>query len=237
MRPIGFSTGALTFGQTAEALELLSRTNATAVELSALREQEFHPLLDSIGQYDLRKYRFVSLHLPSSIHPPFERDILSRLNEVPAEWPLIVHPNIISDWAAWGALGPRLCVENMDKRKPIGQTAQGLSYLFEKAPDASFCFDIGHAHQVDPTMGEAVLILERYTGRLRQIHVSEVNSQSRHDPISLDASLAFSSISELLPPEIPVIIESVVPHDDIESEMRMARTVLDGAISMQLTGD
>ena len=91
----------------------------------------------------------------------------------------------------WACLGDCLCIENMDKRKPIGQTATDLARFFDLLPNASLCFDIGHARQIDPTMSEAWAILQRFRNRIKQLHVSEVNTQSKHDPISLESILAF----------------------------------------------
>ena len=148
------------------------------------------------------------MHLPSSVQPEFEAVILKLVDRLPPEWPLVTHPNIISDWSKWKGLGNRVCIENMDKRKSIGQTAADLRRIFDRLPEATFCFDIGHAHQIDPTMGEAVLILEEFLERLVQLHVSEVNSESKHDPISLEAATAFAIVSTLIPENVPAILES-----------------------------
>src|SRR5260370_9228481 len=96
----------------------------------------------------------------------------------------------------------------MDKRKPVGQTAKYLTRIFEMLPNASLCFDIGHARQVDPTMSEAWAILQLFRNRIKQLHVSEVNTQSKHDPISLESILAFQKVSHLLPADVPIILES-----------------------------
>ena len=68
---------------------------------------------------------------------------------------------------AWAQFGARLGIENMDKRKPIGHTAADLTRIFDVLPSASFCFDIGHARQVDPTMSEATAILQVCRARLK----------------------------------------------------------------------
>lgn len=44
----------------------------------------------------------------------------------------------------------------MDKRKRIGCTAMQLRRFFDELPEATFCFDMGHARQVDPTMHETL---------------------------------------------------------------------------------
>jgi hypothetical protein len=71
---------------------------------------------------------------------------------------MIVHPDAMHIPAKWARFGDLLCIENMDKRKPIGQTVTDLADIFEALPRASLCFDIGHARQVDPTMSDAAAI-------------------------------------------------------------------------------
>jgi aryl-phospho-beta-D-glucosidase BglC (GH1 family) len=58
-----------------------------------------------------------------------------------------------------------------------------------------FCFDIGHARQVDSTMTKAYFILKTFGSRLRQAHVTEVSTRSKHDPLSLASILAFREVA------------------------------------------
>src|SRR5205807_3488982 len=103
--------------------------------------------------------------------------------------------------AEWNRFGELVYVENMDIRKPIGQTAADLASIFAELPRACLCFDIGHARQVDPTMSEAAQILLQFKARLRQLHISDVNAQSKHDPLSLEAVMAFRRVASLIPAE------------------------------------
>ena len=237
MRPLGFSTGALAYGDFRSALRILASTNATSVELSALRQSELEPLVSALGELRLDQYSHISVHLPSSVQPEFEAVILKLVDRFPPEWPLVTHPNIISHWSGWKALGNRVCIENMDKRKPIGQTAKNLAEIFETVPDASLCFDIGHARQVDPTMSEASAILHRFRDRIRQLHVSEVNTQSKHDPLSFESILAFHKVSHLVPTDVPVILESKVEESEINGEIQSALNALSVDNLLALTGD
>jgi len=111
------------------------------------------------------------------------------------EWEL--QPLLV--FSLWREFGDLLCVENMDKRKPIGRTARELDRIFTQLPGASLCFDIGHARQCDPTMTEAYLILREFGSKLRQIHVSEVNTASKHDPLSYASIMAFQDVAHLIP--------------------------------------
>lgn len=62
---------------------------------------------------------------------------------------------MISNFDQWRTLGDRLCIENMDKRKTTGRTADELAVFFAGLTEATLSFDIGHARQIDPTMCEA----------------------------------------------------------------------------------
>lgn len=238
MRTIGFSTGALARGDFRQALRMVEGKGLSAIELSALRQDELQPLVDQIKTLELSSFKYISFHAPSSMEREFEPQALRLLERVAAiGWPIIVHPDAMYQPKEWARLGGRLCLENMDKRKPIGQTADHLAQFFEILPDASLCFDIGHARQVDPTMGEASAILSRFAGRIQQLHVSEVNSQSRHDRLSFESVLAFQRVSNLLPADVPVILESRVEEREIEEEMKRASEALAPNGQLAIAGD
>jgi hypothetical protein len=153
MQPLGYSTGALALSDYRKALEMLSDQPVTAIELSAIRKGELIPLLRSLDDLDLSKLDYVSIHAPSEFSRQEEGWIFQELYESRHRgWPIIVHPDTLHDHSLWEKLGNLLCIENMDKRKPAGRTVQELNTLFEAFPRASFCFDIGHARQVDTSM-------------------------------------------------------------------------------------
>lgn len=231
-RRIGFSTGALAFGDFRRGLELVRRYNLPVVELSALRDAELVPLLDSLDGLDLSPYEYVSVHAPSRWSSVSEANAARLLRGLlPRQWPIIVHPDAIEDDSAWDGFGEWLCVENMDKRKPIGRTADELGRVFDRFPDASLCFDIGHARQVDPTMSQAATILRCHGNRLRQVHLSEVNSRSGHDPISYTAMRAFRKVAHLIPEDVPVVLEAVVAERDITAQLLIAGEALRSLLS------
>ena len=238
MRCIGFSTGALARDDFRGALQMLTGKNVSAVELSALRQDELVPLVEQLDQLDLSPFKYVSFHAPSAMEQSFEPLALELLLQVAArKWPIIVHPNAMYNPSEWRRLGNCLCIENMDKRKPVGQTAKDLTAIFETVPDATLCFDIGHARQVDPTMSEASAILHRFRDRIRQLHVSEVNTQSKHDPLSFESILAFHKVSHLVPVDVPVILESKVEESEINGEIQTALNALSVDNALALTGD
>jgi hypothetical protein len=238
MRLIGFSTGALSRGDFRAALRVLLQAHVYAVELSALRQNELIPLINDLNGLDLREFRYTAFHAPSVMDREFETVAIDALHEVALRgWPIIIHPDAMHDPSRWENFGDLLCIENMDKRKPIGETAASLSEIFKFLPHASLCFDIGHARQVDPTMSEAAAILQCHKGRLRQVHISEVNSQSKHDPISYESILAFQRVAHLIPEAVHVIVESRVSEDHVDEEIQIARKALSFENVLPLAGD
>jgi hypothetical protein len=227
MRNIGFSTGAVGFGDFHKALELLAPSKLASVELSALRMSEVETLVNAIPSLQLDGYTYISFHAPSSYSATEERRLADLLHsQVPAAWPIVLHPDAICDWTRWKRFGARVAIENMDRRKRIGRNASELSVIFEQLPDARLCFDLGHARQCDSSMTEAFLMLTTFREKLVQVHLSEVNSESQHELISYGAKLAFQQVAYLIPEEQPIILESRVTPAQIDIEVESAREAL-----------
>jgi hypothetical protein len=227
MRIIGFSTGALAYGDFRRALEILKNKGTRAVELSALREHELGPLVGALELLDLSRFKYISVHSPSSFEKARESEVIRLLTRiVDRGWPVVVHPNTIYTPSKWNELGRLLLLENMDKRSSEGRTAKEMAVLFSRLPQARLCFDAGHCRQVDSTMNEAYAILSQFRRKLKQIHLSEVNSKSTHDPLSGAAIRAMEQISHLIPENVPIILESVVAENEVETEINRARLAL-----------
>jgi hypothetical protein len=226
-RAIGVSTHAVDSGDVLAALATLRPLHLPAVELSALRVLDPKPVLEALGTLDLSGYSYVSFHAPSTFDRYLEQDVVNLLAALVARrWPVIAHPDILIRDDLWEPLGDQLCIENMDKRKAVGRTTAELEAVFARFPRASFCFDIGHARQIDPTMSEAALILRRFGGRLKQIHLSEVNSLSRHEGITYTALNSFRKVAHLIPVYVPVILETPLPPEQIEAQIHLAEQAL-----------
>lgn len=233
MRPVGFSTGAIAKADFRHALTCLRTYGITVVELSALRLDELDPLVRALDHLDLADFEFVSFHAPSRFSPRDEDYVVERLQPVVERGiPVVVHPDVIIRPVLWENMGGGLLIENMDKRKAVGRTAVALRALFERLPGSRFCFDLGHARQVDPTMTEARFMLESLGERLAEVHISEVNTSSRHDPLSTYAMSAFRSVASLIPESIPVVLETLIDQgqSDILTEVDRARRALDQTI-------
>ncbi len=227
-RPIGFSTGALAFGDFERALTMLSTHATPVVELSALREHELEPLMERLADLDLSAFEYVSIHAPSR----FSSEVAERaaadalLPAIEREMNIVLHPDAILDEACWDAFGRVLCLENMDPRKRTGRTAQELRSYFERFPLARFCLDLAHARQVDGTMVEARRLIRDFGHRLGQVHMSETDAAGRHYAMSRSAANAMQRLAQHLPLETPIILESMVDEEQIARELEVAEMAL-----------
>ncbi|MDB4951618.1 MAG: uncharacterized protein JWM27_4267 [Gemmatimonadetes bacterium] len=175
----------------------------------------------------LTRYTHISVHAPSQFSSDDEGGIVEQLSIFQARgWPIVLHPDTIHDFGLWRRFGASLLIENMDKRKPIGRNVEELGRIFSELPDAGLCFDIAHATQYDPTMLEAYSILAAYADHLRQVHISEVSTKSRHTRLSYGAILDFQKVAHRIPEGVPIIIESPVAAHEIADEIRRAGEAL-----------
>lgn len=226
MRRYGFSTGALAHGDFGRALGLLKHVHVDAVELSALRPAELLPLVRFVSKADLSRFSFISVHAPTGFSPSDEPAIVRHLRGFSERgWPIVVHPDAIYRFTLWTEIGDNLLVENMDRRKPVGRTAHELAGIFSDLAEAGMCFDIAHARQFDTSMTEAYKILRQHGDRIRQVHISEVNTSSKHDRISPTAVRAYQDVSGLVPPDAPIILETPAEGDQIEEQLGLAAAV------------
>ena len=234
MRNFGYSTGAIAKGDVAAALDCLVQTPAQAVEFSALRVSELQPILayltQYLGQHDADRFSYCSFHVPSRFDADEELTIVRALAPLVArKWPIIVHPDTIHRWDLWRGFGSQLLIENMDQRKETGRTADELSRVFAELPQASLCLDLGHLRQMDPTMVEAYRIIQRHGNRIRQLHLSDVDSSSKHQPLNIPALTCFMRVAPLLNRFAPVILEGPVPCAEVHSQLMLAQILFAAA--------
>lgn len=234
MRPIGFSTGALAKGDFTAGVRLQrDLPRVTAIELSALRERELPILVEGIEELNLASFQYISVHAPSQLAEMDERTVFELLSSLPQSWPIIVHPEIVQTPSLWTKLGSRLCLENMDNRKSGGRTVAELRQLFALLPEATFCLDVGHAKQIDPTMVTAILMLNHFGDRLRQVHVSDVGPRGEHSSVGILARLAFSRLATHIPASCPLIIESVIEESQMVQELDAVIEAFDESSSVR----
>jgi hypothetical protein len=192
--PLGASTGHLSAARGAwEALiDEALQTSSFAIELAALSEAELPALLDFLAGAPPLPFRFVSVHAPTKHVRTPEPELVAQLAELPA-WvdAIVVHPDTIEDPAPYRRLGSALVLENMDARKADGRTAAELAPWFTALPAAGFCLDIAHVRSIDPTLAEADRLLDRFGPRLRHVHVSSVDEECHHVPLTRADEAAF----------------------------------------------
>jgi hypothetical protein len=231
MRPFGFSTGALAPGDFPLALKMLEGIDVGAIELSSLRVRELPALVAFVRHADLSRFAYVSIHAPTDYDAAQEAGVIEQLAGIAGKnWPIVVHPDVMREDSLWERLGSRLCIENMDKRKPVGRTAEELAGIFDRFPDARMCFDIGHARQVDTSMTEAYRIVRDFSRRIEQVHISVVTTSSKHDLISPNAAHAFRRVASLIPGTVPAILETPAKREQIRTQLHLAAASLDGAL-------
>ena len=211
--PTGLSTGALA-GTRASWQTIVDDAASVfpfALELSALHESELDGLLAFLAARPALPFRYVSVHAPAKGRTLPEQDLVRRLAEVPAiVRAILMHPDVIEEPAAYAALGWRACVENMDSRKPLGQTPDDLEVIFELLPEAGFVFDIAHAHEVDPSMALATDLLDRFRGKLRHLHLSSIRDGRHVSLTAEDEALFEPHLARCL--DVPWILEAPPPE-------------------------
>jgi sugar phosphate isomerase/epimerase len=141
---------------------------------------------------------------------------------------MVLHPDSIFEFQNWNWLRGRALIENMSTGK-FGSSLTELRIVFDRMPEAGFCLDLGHARQVDPTMGDAHLMIDAFGDRLRQVHISDVDKNGKHYSLSRQAMADFRQFAPRIPLHIPIIIESTgldgdtneLYHDEV-SRVRLA---------------
>jgi hypothetical protein len=185
-----------------------ARQSSFAVELAALGEPELPGLVRYLQEGPSLPFLFVSVHAPSKHRRIPELDLVQMLAGLPC-WvdAVVVHPDSIGEPSLYRSLGRTLTIENMDVRKPAGQTADQLAYLFDELPEAGLCFDVAHAKSVDPSMEEGARILDAFGDRLRHVHLSSLDSTCHHVPLTAEDESLFAPLLSRCR-DVPWILEA-----------------------------
>jgi hypothetical protein len=208
---VGFSTGALERGDYRTALNWMVSHRIRTVELSALRFDELEPLVNGLEALPLDPFDYVSFHAPSSFAREQEERVIDLLMPVKQRgWNIIVHPDVIYTPRLWTHFGELLLVENMDRRKAIGRTVDDLKDIFLNLPQARLCLDVAHARQLDTTLVVLSSIMRTFDDRIAEIHISELDSRCRHQPMSNAAVQDYQQIIGRCFRTAPVIVESML---------------------------
>ena len=209
--PLGASTGILERGAAWPALVRDACAISThAIELAAHDVGELPSLVRYLAGRPRLPFRYVSVHSPIKGELGSDEERVAALLELPLSVrTLIAHPDLVRDPAPWRALGRRLVFENMDARKAGRRTAAELAPLFDELPEAGFCLDIAHAHNVDPTMSVAAELRDAFRGRLREVHLSSIRDGSHTELTPEDERLFAGHLSRCR--DVPWILEAAPP--------------------------
>jgi hypothetical protein len=218
--PMGVSTGVLAHGSDWPAIVRAACSVSThAVELAAHDRGELAPLVGFLAGRPRLPFRHLSVHTPVKGELGTDAERVEALLELPhAVRTLIAHPDLVADPEPYRALGRRIVFENMDNRKASGRTAGELEDLFAALPEAGFCLDIAHAHTIDPSMTVAAELLDRFRGRLREVHLSSIRNGS-HTELTVEDEALFAPVLSRCR-DVPWILEAPVPARWAEPAVR-----------------
>ncbi len=210
--PMGLSTGVAGRGDDWPALvRAACKLSTHAVELAAHDAAELDGLVRYLADRPRLPFRHVSVHTPIKGTPlGSDAERVEALLALPLDVrTLIAHPDLVEDPAPWRALGRRIVFENMDDRKDAGRTAAELAPLFAELPEAGFCLDVAHAHTIDPSMSVAGELLDRFRGRLREVHLSSIRNGA-HTTLTLEDEALFAPALARCR-DVPWILEAAPP--------------------------
>ena len=195
--PVGISTGYVVDhrGDWPQLVEDAIAVSSFAVELAALSEGELPGLLEFLAERPSLPFRYVSVHGPSKDRVMSNADLAALLAELPLLVDSIVlHSDSIGQPSAFGGLGSRAVIENMDARKHDGRTVEELERTYAVLPEAGFCLDVAHAWSVDPSSVVAHELLDAFAPRLRHVHISSLATSGAHVPLTSEDENAFGPV-------------------------------------------
>ena len=181
--PLGASTGMFESDRGAwERLAgLACETSSFAMELAALDESELDGLVAYLAAGPELPHRYLSVHAPVKGLTRSDEDLAKTLAALPGFVDaILLHPDTLSDPAAYRCLGARMVLENMDDRKASGRTVEELEPVFAALPEAGFVLDVAHVATIDPSMALGDELLDAFGSRLRHLHVSSPGPEGGH---------------------------------------------------------
>ena len=207
--PLGVSTGYMSArGDWPTLIDEALAAGPFAVELAALSEQELPSLAAFLQRHRELPFRYLSLHAPSKQRRLSDQELSAALEALPLTIDaIVVHPDAIGDPEPFAALGSRLVIENMDRRKSTGRTADELEAVFAALPEAGLCFDVAHSWSVDPSMDEGERVLDAFVARLRHVHLSSLDDDLHHIPLRAEDEERFAPLLQRCR-DVPWILEA-----------------------------
>jgi hypothetical protein len=118
------------------------------------------------------------LHAPIRVDSPAQ--VVGTIVSLPLAGDVIFHPDAWGEEPTLSALDARVVFENMDIAKAFGRSVPDLVTVFAKHPSAGFCLDVAHVWTCDPTLALGHDLLDAFSDRLRQLHVSGIEPDGTH---------------------------------------------------------
>jgi len=138
----------------------------------------------------------------------------------------LVHPDLVEDWSDFYDSEFTTAIENMDFRKKSFQSEDSLLEFFTEHPDFKFVLDVNHLISNGRKFSDIKKFIRMFSDRLVGVHLS--GFEKYHEPLFKTKQHQF--VEELidLPPNIPIIIESVFDSiSDAEKELAYVKNILD----------
>ncbi|RLE38005.1 hypothetical protein DRJ17_05255 [Candidatus Woesearchaeota archaeon] len=236
MQPIGFTTGITRkFKQSfAKSINLIAKTKATSIEISArtLRElRKLYALINSDRFYGVEKnlaqFHYISFHSPwSGFVFNFQNlDLLERINEIANKINaknIVFHPDIIRDCRFYNYIDERASFENMGKGKDDYNDAKSLEQLHESYGN-KLVLDLQHLWETF-SLDDGQKFITETREYISEIHVSGYNESSIHCLFS--DSINKKEILDLLKkcPKKPIILKGApnsLNIDELNNELEL----------------
>lgn len=158
----------------------------STIELTAITEPLYASLTTYLRTRDLpSSFRRVSAHAPA-VFETSPADVAERLACSTLGLDLVLHPDLYAAEDALAALSGRAVFENMDANKTFGRTVEDLAEVFERFPEAGFCLDVAHVWTNDETLRLGLDLLDAFSDRLRQLHISGIERDGTHRTMTAD---------------------------------------------------
>ena len=196
-----------------KAIDLGKKLNCNAIELNCPDTKKTASRLKNIKKEWLDDFKYKSIHGPGIIYKNNKRtkEILDIVEETCNRLKLncvVIHPDTIEDWRVFKKYSFTIGIENMDKRKSLGQTPQEFKKILKRK--YKLVLDMNHCYTVDKTMKIVEKFYQKFKKRIAHYHIS--GYIKLHEPLFISHR---NEILNAIPNKnIPIIIES--EFDNIE---------------------
>lgn len=223
-RAIGMSTGVLyriISSMSQRIIDLQKSLGSSAIEIGCIRKERLFEL-PNLNAEDVRHhFSHLSIHAPTDLKYKLDAETKQVMNLIAEahqrfRFDLVVfHPENVEDWSVFNNLPFPIGIENSDWRKGFGKTVEDIAKVFEQV-DVGFVLDVNHCFSNDKTMKLAVEFATRFSGRLREVHLSGFTEY--HEPIS--ATRQEEILMAVPDANCPIIIESVcLDEEEVRQEL------------------